>query len=770
MLIRSDGAESRRDAIALATIVLIWIFVLWDAFGSTGSFALFMDNEFFIGTVLSEMSGTFRSGEWPLRMTTALGGLPVYNLAQFSAFYPLYLTPLPLYETPIEVVSTMHNIMLFHVLLFAVNMFILLRAIGTMRIAAVTGAAFVAFGANSLAYAKWMNIVAPYAWLPLYLAGLIGLLENRPSARYPTMAVAGIVLLVLASPSQPLIHAVLITCVLLLSRWWCFRSLERSAVAPIPLLKLGTIAIIAFLLAAPALLPALIEFKDMIRWIGPYPPVVGHKRIPFEAFQFDQLSISELWGVLVKIKGHAVGSQYVGPIALSLASVAVMARTRSWVAVAMAALAVYALASSAGSNLGFAYINYVLPLVNKIREPSRHLFLFQFAIGILAALGIDQLRRIASSPQPMLVWRRFAIFIFAIALASLGAALNLRAHGAVVVAAIAASSLLLALAGFTAYLAYTRWRWGSEAIGLCWSVAALGILATNVNWLPPPIAASHYLNNDGVALDMAISRVADLDPQHDYRLVFEGGIDKQMAAMLASYRGVRTLSAYFNPAPLRQFQELYHHGPRMDNYLQVLGARYLLCRDCTGVVYRGFQFRESIHGYDLHEANNALPYVQVAQRIDGQFDGFADFINRASAHDLSKGLLLVETGTAIDLDATRRGPTDCVVSENTRKKNRLRYSVSCESNGILVINEFYSDPWRVAINGVESKPLRVNGNQIGVQIGPGAQVVEFMYRPWIFNLSIGLAAAGIFLILIWGLSILRHKLTRNESQSIITLS
>jgi hypothetical protein len=743
------GFVSGRDAIALVTLVAIWAAVLRDTFDPARSFALYMDNEFFIGTVLAAMTDTFAAGEWPLRMTTVLGGVPLYNLTQFSPFYPFYFAPLPLFETPLDAARTMHWITVLHVLLFAVNVFILLRVIGTSRLSAVTGGALVAFGTNSLAYAVWMHIVAPYAWLPLYLAGLIGVLENRPSRMYPAMAVVGMVLLALASPSQPLIHAVLLTVVLTLFRWWSNHTKQLPNATRISFFKLVAIAIIAFLISAPAVLPATLEFKDMIRWIGAYGAVTGFERIPFQAFLIDQLTLAQLGGVLVKVTPQAVGSQFAGPIVVALAIFALVSRSRSWIAIVMAMIAIYALLSSAGSNLGLAYVNYVLPLVNKIREPSRFLFLFQLAIGILAALGIDELRRIVSGAHPAPAWRRVVTLVVGIVLASVAAAFLLRGQGAMAAPALFASGLLLAVMTITVIAARTHWRMRGEAIALCWSAGALVVLGINVTWVPKPISVSHYLNNDGVALDMAMIRVAELDPRREYRLIFEGSVDKQMASMLASYRGIRTLNSYFNPAPSRQFQELYHHGPRTDNYLQILGARFLLCRDCAGTKFNGFNFLESIHGYDLHEATAALPYIQIAQRIDGQFESLADFIAKASSNDLSRGLLFVEKGGNVAFEEAITKVADCIFHEEIRKTNRMRYLVSCSSPGVLILNEFHANHWRVTVNGVASETLRVNGNQIGAQVGRGAQQVEFTYRPCTFLLSIALSLVGVVLALLW---------------------
>ena len=70
-----------------------------------------------------------------------------------------------------------------------------------------------------------------------------------------------------------------------------------------------------------------------------------------------------------------------------------------------------------------------------------------------------------------------------------------------------------------------------------------------------------------------------------------------------------------------------------------------------------------------------------------------------------------------------------------------------------------ADPWHATINGVSSDVFRVNGNQIGVQLGRGEQVVEFTYRPWTFLVSIALAVIGVILVLIWALRICRKELS-----------
>lgn len=745
-----------REILPLLVLVGMWCFFLRGAFGASRSFALFMDNEFFIGSVLSSMSSSFGGGEWPLRMPTVVGGVPLYNFAQLSPFYPFYLAIFPLFKTPLDAAATMHSVVLGHLLVFAINTYILMRVLRLSRMAAVTGAVFLVFGPNSLAYAVWMNIVAPYSWLPLYLAGVIGILEGRKSLKFPLAALVAIVLLSLASPSQPLIHAVMLTGILVLIRGVQPLLSKAPGLSLGSILMLASVGIISILLASPVLVPTAIGMGEMIRWIGPYPPVVGYDQIPFQAFLYDQLSISELGGVFVKTAAKSVGSQFVGPVAVTLSLCAIFMNWRSWIVLAMGFVAVYALASAAGGNLGLAYVNYMLPLVNKIREPSRFLFLFQLAISVLCAFGIDEIRKLVSGADAGKGLRAPLIIAGVVAGVSLLFSVSLGGADANRFQSLVAMGLLLAAIVATLAAARRRWRSSSEKIGLCWSLAVISVLATSVSWLPPSISHSTYLTNDGVALDVALDRVNQLDPQHNYRVVFEGSIDKQMASMLASYVGIRTLNFYLNPAPFQQFSELYNHGPRKDNYLQILGARYLICKDCGGSKYEGFKFRESINGYDLHEAVDALPHVYSAYHVDGQFGGIGDFIDKAAAFSLTDGLLFVEQGKEMALGSGGSRSGGCVIREEAEKNNLLRYLVSCASPAMIVVNEFFSESWRARVDGVEVEALRVNGNQIGVPLGPGGHVVELYFKPDIFVFSLLLPVIGGVLLLCWLLWIRRR--------------
>lgn len=740
-----------KKILTLFLLIVLWCIFLWSAFAADHSFALNMDNEFFIGTVLSSMSASLRNGEWPLHMSTILGGMPLYNFAQMSPFYPFYFVVLSIFNSPLEVIHSMHWITLGHILILEINTYIFLRVVGVSRLSAFTGAALFAFSANSFSYAVWMNMVAPYSWLPLYLAGLVGILKSPQSMPYAGMTLVGIVLLTLASPAQPLIHAIFVTLVFLFVNWRKQLRINQTKQFYQALCCILVIGILALLLTAPVILPVTLEFKNMIRWIGAFPAVTGNARIPFDAFQTDQLSFVDLAGVFFKFKSAAVGSQFAGVLVIALAFVAFVSRPRSWMITALGFIGLYSLMSSAGSNLGFAYLNYIIPILNKIREPSRFLVLFQFAVCSLAALGFDELRKtilLAEDRADL----RFQFIAMLITLLIASSSLFFL-HDRIVsnVPPLVSLVILFALISITYFATRFSIRNIRAFVEAAWVCSLLIFLAIEVPWIPPPISYSQYLTSKVLSLDKAIERISILDPNHEYRVIFDGKIDKKQAAMLASYRGVRTFNAYFNPAPKRQFEEIYYFGPRSDNYFKILGAKYLICDECSEEAIKGYKLLENFSGYAIYETDNVLPRSYIVNRLDGEFSDLANFLAKASNADLTKNILFTEPNKLLSFSEAADVNDKCFSGEDIHFANRIRFLIQCKSAGVLVLNQFFDDDWKTSIDGFNTETLRINGNQMGVAFAPGSHLIEFRYLPTIFIVSLVLMFVGMFVLvlLIW---------------------
>jgi hypothetical protein len=741
-----SGTVFLQSLLVPAILTGLWLLFLRNALDGSTSFALFIDNEFFLGPVLSSMSESLRAGEWPLRMDTVLGGLPIYNFTQLTPFYPLYLLPLHLYDTPQAAIHGMHMVVLLHLLVMEINLYVFLRVVGASRLAAVTGAALIAFSANSFSYVVWLNIVAPYAWFPLFLAGMVGLAQGRARRPYAMMTCIGIVMLTFASPAQPLIHALFMAGVLAAFFLWQSGVKRNYGVIPGFVVPLAALGLLSLLIVAPALVPQFVEFGNMIRWIGAFPPVYGNEPIPFAAFEAEQLARADLGGVLFKFRGVAVGQQFIGLVVAALALLKALSPQRTWIVNALVFVAVYALLSSFGSDLGLGYLNYRIPLLNKIREPSRFLFLFQFAAAALAALALDDLRQLAASQSRFL--KRQVLALAALVGAALLIRLLLPERIVAALPPFVSMLILVLLLAFTWLAARLPFAQRGLLLASAWSVAALGMLMQEVSWQPPPVSYSQYETGDLAPLDGALQRIVELDPAHDYRVIFDGSIDKQVAAMLASYRGIRTLNSYFNPAPRRQFEELYYHGVRADNYARVLGAKYLLCKDCPAAAVQGYSLAERIGAYDLYSTTDVLPHSYLATDISGDFANLGEFTVKAAALPLDAKFLFVETAQRPLLqEAAMAASAVCGSKEEARSANRVSISVECDGPGVLVLNKFHERHWRARIDGGKVDLLKVNGNQMGVQVPAGTHQVEFSYRPAVVVFTLVLSALALLFAL-----------------------
>ena len=289
------------------------------------------------------------------------------------------------------------------------------------------GAAFASASIGLLArntelYASWITMTASYTWMPLLIGGAILLL--RFPGRFLGIFVLGTSagLLTLASASQPVSHAVFF-CVIFFSAAMIWLILRRDFKAVVRLiLSLAAAGAIAFGLAAVSAVPMLFGIERMIRHIGEG-FVLGHQAIPWEKFNRYQLTLTQLSGILIKPAWlSVVGSPYVGPLGVMGVASALMlfrrlnAMERFLVSV-IGAIGLYALLSACGTNLGFAYLNYHLPFINKSREAVRHLVLFLMGVVFLTGFGLNQIGKLLREhrdgrKQHLRVWLPMLVMLF----------------------------------------------------------------------------------------------------------------------------------------------------------------------------------------------------------------------------------------------------------------------------------------------------------------------------------------------------------------------
>ncbi len=122
--------------------------------------------------------------------------------------------------------------------------------------------------------------------------------------------------------------------------------------------------------------------------------------VPYYAQTNLRLFAVTLLGMIVP-QAHFQVSTFVGFVCLSLAIYAVcVCWSDRWVRV-YSCIALGALAYSVGSfSLLHGWVYAVLPVVDKVRAPAHAVFVFQFALFVLAAYGVDRLLAGSQDEQP----------------------------------------------------------------------------------------------------------------------------------------------------------------------------------------------------------------------------------------------------------------------------------------------------------------------------------------------------------------------------------
>ena len=324
----------------------------------------------------------------------------LFESPHFSILYPLYFLGLLNYGGPLASLYTLTYLTLFHLFIFYVNLYVLLRCGTVPPWAAYIGASVGMLARNTELYASWITVTASYAWLPLVLAGGVLLFRFPGKAQGIIVFSVAAGLLALASASQPVIHAAL-SCVILFAvgiGWLClerrFSDIWRVAWS---LVLCGGIA---FGLAGAAIVPMYMATGEMIRHIGGGAAVIGHAHIPWENFNLTQLNLNQAAGIVIKPTWISiVGSPYVGPLGVIgtlLAGIYFrrLARFPRMLVLAFGAIALYGLLSGFGTNLGLAYLNFHLPFINRIREAGRYLVLFVIGVSFVSGFGFSLLARV----------------------------------------------------------------------------------------------------------------------------------------------------------------------------------------------------------------------------------------------------------------------------------------------------------------------------------------------------------------------------------------
>ncbi len=464
---------------------------------------------------------------------------------------------------------------------------------------------------------------------------------------------------------------------------------------------------------------------DMIRHIGASAAVIGHAPIPWDHFNLYQLTLNQAIGILVRPTWIAiVGSPYVGPLGVlgTLLAGIYFRRLDSFprmLVVAFGAIALYGLLSGFGTNLGLAYVNFHLPLVNRIRQAGRHLVLFVIGVSFLSGFGYSllaqNLEQYRERRNARLILQAILVLIFAGII--LWELFQYRYGPSRIGFSMLALAPILFILGRIIRVA--RYKDVMSA-GLFVSIAAMaipvrGFFLSQSGFNTPINLLSHRV------LQSFVYKIDATDYRIDFR---DKALSHRLWAMNASYYRLKSFYNQLTPQPYDQFR--FSLLTDIPHVREMMGARYVLCGPDDSPTDRGAKEIMKTEGYRLYENPGPMGRLTMVHRVAGSCKNEDEFLNR-----IGPGFdYLSEAYVAPDhFDMVKDFLRNSQMSPRAQDQlvrlvdqaNRSYSEVESDSASLLILN--------------------------GVLLGAGKNRVEFEYRPTLFRALMALNRITMVLLL-----------------------
>ena len=354
------------------------------------------DLRFFFYGIREAVAGALRRGELPWWQRGILMGYPLVADPQAAVFSPSTWLTLPFDAPRALTLAT-----LLHLCIAGWGMAAWMRLRGLSPASGLVAAVIFALGAKQTVHLIHWNFAATTAWWPWMLAGLEGFASRRQARFALLAAVASGLAWLGGSPQMALFGSMaagLYALALAIALWPQRRADAVVALAVVP---------VGFLLAAVSLVPV----AELSR-LGPRSGGVSY------AFA-TSWKWPDAWGLALLVLPRAYHGRwginlweatgYVGILPLALACAAPTRRRGVLLFAALGALGVW-LSLGDAAPLGLHALAYrLLPGYGNFRVPTRGLFVTALAASLLAAEGLEALRREPSAARSLRAFVALAV-------------------------------------------------------------------------------------------------------------------------------------------------------------------------------------------------------------------------------------------------------------------------------------------------------------------------------------------------------------------------
>jgi hypothetical protein len=374
--------------LVLSCFALASLFFYKVTYSYQATFLAFPDNSIQSYAWLTKVGAGWRNFEPPLWDFTVNSGTSFVGELQTAGFYPLNII-FSWLTRPSQHALDLYIVMHFGLACYCMLLF--LRVNKLSFAAAIPGAIIYAFVGTIAQKAQGQsNIFMGMAYLPITLGFFQkGLVSERRILTNRWLYLSGFALglSLLAGHFQPYMHSVLALCLLMIfvsyhARDWPWRSAS---------MKLLFVGIVSVMVAAIQLIPTIEYLAHSYRWIGAAAPILGLAKPPYEVYVSSEiLNIPQLISVFRPIYGIAdQATLFITVSGLVLVCAGCFRNSRlSWFAFC---LALFSVLVALGGHTIVGRISWYVPILSYVREPIRILFLYQFAMSVLAAVGAQRL-------------------------------------------------------------------------------------------------------------------------------------------------------------------------------------------------------------------------------------------------------------------------------------------------------------------------------------------------------------------------------------------
>ncbi len=765
--------DYHRDILALGSIALATLGFFWQLFFTTDTWMPSGGGDLvsFLYPLYHFAARNLRRGIIPLWNPYLYGGAPFAADNQSGLFYPVNLLFFLLF--PEVTYSTMELLAVFHFFLAGALMYICLRnlriyeATNLRRLAALSGAIAFMFSDLFVTHFGNLNMIAVAAWLPL-----IFLCYHRAMAegRLGMAAAAGAFLGIATLAGHIQITLFIVLTLVLYAVYQSYRAwrdgrrqADKGRVNRMsflrPLVYLFTCLVITFCFAALALIPsyemasytvrAEMSYQEASRYSLPPVGLVG-LFIP----GFFGRGPAGFWGPWDRVE---VG--YIGVLPLILAALAVLFR-RDELTRFLLGLAIISLLLAFG---GYAILHgwlYLLPGFDKVRAPARFIYLLDFSLAALAALGLDALLRPLSRGMRAFFRRLLKVAPWILlGMALIGLALGyhaiLTAQGkdaAIFKRTVSAVNglvfFLLILAASLAILYLRRYRWVRRwALGLL----AVGLIAVDLFSMGAYTDLEH---NDPTVGFQHPEAIEFLKSDSGYYRIDSGtGVWDVWQPDASLLYGVFDVSGIWNPLLLADYDRYWDavglRGLRSSRLYDFLNAKYVIGHKDVPLDWDKFTcVFDRDPQVNIYLNTKALPRAILVHRAVAVADQESAFIRIQEPSFDPASSVVVEGGEPLDVSTEGEvGSLDIIAY----RPNAIHLTTRTSAEAYLVLSEVYYPGWRAYVDGRAERVLRANYAFRAVYLEAGDHEVRLVFEPLYWKVGLGISVATWIGLIVWGL-------------------